>query len=243
MKNVSDILSEEQIKSYREGWKEFDGKYRLNSSKNTHSGMPVIGNVFRYQNKLIFRSHVFQKKLRNFNPYFISEKYLMPIWHIQHYFMVVEQMYHASSHLIRDHSKLSMRDIPEDFSIRKPIIWGDKRIFVELILEDLGKSNEYFKERSNFTIYEDDKNRKISNISFLVYYKPRAYVKSIEEIKQGDNSVIDDLIKKIEMQDINLGKLNNPRKTLETTKDYLISELREGRILEEELHDFFSLWD
>ena len=72
MKAINDILSKEEIKRYEEGWKNFRGKYRLNSVRNTHSGMPVISEIYRFKDS-IFRAHVFNKKLRKFDLRLVKE--------------------------------------------------------------------------------------------------------------------------------------------------------------------------
>lgn len=244
---VEDILSSDEISEYSSLWGSFGDKYILESRHHTHSGISMISRVFKYKGKPIFRAHVFNKKLRKFDPYFISSKYIHPFWHALHYFIVMEQMYHTSSNLIRDNSKLVAKDIPGEFEWIRPIFWIKTplpNISIELILEHLGTSRSHFKEKGNFAIYDDKIERVLSRMSIITYWQPRAYIRDLEKIKDGDNSVIDSLIRKIKMQDINLHKrLIKPRENLVATKDYLTKELRSGKIPEEELHDFFSLWD
>ena len=117
-KTIRDVLTNEEIKKYEENWKNFKGKYKLNSARNVYSGMPVISEVYQFENYPIFRVHVFSKRLRKFDPYFqTAEKsrgYIIPFWHVQHYFMVLEQLYHASKRLILgdEHDKVITKDIP-----------------------------------------------------------------------------------------------------------------------------------
>jgi len=246
MKTLKDVLKDEEIKRYEEGWANFKGKYRVNSPRNVHSGMPVISEVYQFEGYPIFRAHVFNKRLRSFDPYFIikeeSRGYIHPFWHAQHYFMVMEQMYHASKRLILgdEHDKEITKDIPREFEWKTPVFWSDN-ISIELITEKLRKTSSYDLEACYFRICKTDKD--LSYMSVLTFLQPRSYVRDIEKIKQGDNSAIDNLIRKIEAQELNHKRLKKPRTTLKATKDYLIEALRKGYIPEDELHDFFSLWD
>lgn len=238
---LEDILTKKEIEEYHGNWKPLTPRDNPEHEYTVHSGLPVIGRVYQYKDKTLFRAHVFQKKLRKFDPYFITPKYVHPFWHALHYFIVMEQVYHASSNIIRDNSKLVGRDVPEKFEWRRPLSWDD-RVSVELILEDLGKHGFYLKERGNFTFYNDKKKSAVLYVSVLTYWKPRNYIRAIEKIK-NDKKDIKELTKKIERQDMNLKRLINSRKHLKATKVYLLSELKIGNIPEEELHDFFSLWD
>jgi hypothetical protein len=249
MKTINDILSEREIEKYEEGWRNFEGKYRVNSPRNVHSGMPVISEVYSFENYPIFRAHIFNRRLRKFDPYFITTKesrgYIHPFWHAQHYFMVMEQMYHASRRRLKgnsEHDKEIAKDIPQEFKWRKPIFWGDN-ISIELIIERKGQIRSYDREIGHFTIYSDKTNERLSYMSVLTFWQPRSYIRDIERIRQGDSSAVDDLIRKIEAQAINHRRLGTPRTTLKVTGNDLVEALRKGYVPEEELNDFFSFWD
>jgi len=241
---LKDILSKEEIQDYHQQWGLFKQKYfshgkpAIETEYHTHSGMPVISKIFQYKDKPLFRTHVFQNRLKKIDPYFISEKYIHPFWHAQHYFTVIEQMYHASLALI-DNADYATKDIPENFEWKLSIFWDDK-ISNELIIENLGKQGKYSKRRGNFTFYK--KNRPISRISFLTYSQPRIHIRIIQRIKEGNSRAIEELISKIEAQDTKQKELIKPRTNL-PKKDWLISELESGKIPEQELHNFFSFWD
>lgn len=242
MVTIKDILSKDEIERYHKYWNSFEGKYRLNSPKRVHSGMPVISEVYQFEDKPVFRTHVFQRKLRKFNPYFISNKYFHPFWHAQHYFMVMEQLYHAGVNKVRDNSKLIVKDIPERFKWRKPTFW-DCPTSVELILEGLGEVGAHKQERTCFTFYDDKKNRPIAEVDVMTFYQPRAYLRDLERVKQGDSKAIDALIRKVHHQAIFHGEMDKPRTTLVSTEGELIKRLKSGEIPEAELDDFFSFWD
>ena len=238
-----DILTAEEFERYNEGWRNFPRKYAPQTSYNVHSGTPVIGMVYRFEDKPVFRAHVFGRRLQRFDPYFVAEEYVMPFWHAQHFVMVGEQMYTASSKLVigDQYHRQMAKEIPVEFNWRKPLFFDDN-ISVELIREELGKVRGYEKQAGYFTFYSDKTGRVLSRMSALSFWQPRSYVKCIERLKEGDHEVVERLIRQIEMQAVNLSRLRKPRR-LDVTKDCLISELREGRIPEDELHDFFSLWD
>lgn len=241
---IEDILSKEEIKEYHEEWENFRSKYKLNSSYNVHSGMPVISEVYQFEDKPVFRAHVFQKKLIRFNPYFISNEYHNPIWHSMHYFIAVEQLYHASSNLIRDNSKLVGKDPDIKLKIRIPIFWRVHvgGISVELILEELRKTKDYFAERTNFSFYKGNESKKLAEVTVLAFLQDRVYIKEIDSIKKGCKESIERLIRKINWQDMWQKRQLKSRANL-PNKDYLITQLKQGKIPEAELHDFFSFWD
>lgn len=239
---VRELLLEKEVEKYKQAWNSFSHKYDSISEYEVHSGMPVIGQVFQFEDKPLFRAHVFQKRLRRFDPYFISKKYVHPFWHAQHYFMVMEQLYHAGPNKIRDNSKLVGKDIPESFDWKIPIFWRDN-ISVELILDDLGKHGNYLKEKGDFAFYNDKKNIVVSKMSVITYWQSRSYIRDIEGIKEGDSKALERLIRKIEHQAICHRQMIKPRKTLISSETELIEKLQSGEVPEQELHDFFSFWD
>lgn len=240
---VRELLTKDEEEEYKREWSSFSRKYELLSPYEVHSGMPVIGQIFQFKDKSLFRTHVCQRKLKRFDPYFLSDKYLHPFWHVEHYFMVLEQLYHAGSNKLRDNSKLVVKDAPEEFKWRKPIFW-DKPISVGLILEDLGEKRGYHQERASFTIYEDRKgrSRSISEIDFMTFYQPRAYIRDLEKLKEGDFEILEELVRKIRHQAISHRKMTKPRTDLQCSEEELIEKLKDGEIPEQELHDFFSFW-
>lgn len=99
------------------------------------------------------------------------------------------------------------------------------------------------KQFGYFTFYSEKTGRDLSRMSAFSFWQPRSYIQVIKRLKQGDKSAIDDLIRKIEVQAINHGRLRNLRTTLKITRNDLVEALRNDYIPEEGLHDFFSLWD
>ncbi len=244
MKTLKDVLTDEEIKQYEEGWANFKSKYRVNSPRNVHSGMPIIGEVYHFEGSPVFRAHVFGRKLRTFDPYHQADKCIQPFWHAQHYIMVAEQMYTASSRLIIGdrYDKQVAKDVPVEFNWKKPVFY-EHNISVELIREELGTIGAYEKQAGYFTFYSEKSGRALSRMSAFSFWQPRSYLQDIEKIKQGDNSAIDDLIRKIEAQANNHRRLRKPRTTLKSSQNDLVEAVRKGYVPEEELHDFFSLWE
>lgn len=243
MKAIKDILTDEEIREYEEGWRNFKGKYRVNPPRNVHSGMPVISEVYHFEDSPVFKAHVFGRRLRQFDPYHQADKCIQPFWHAQHYIMIAEQIYSASSRLVigNKYDEQVAKDVPVEFNWKKPIFFNDN-VSVELIREELGMVGPYEKQIGYFTFYTEKSGRALSKMSALSFWQPRSYVQDIEKIKKGKNEAIDDLIRKIEAQALNHRRLRRPRITLKATKEMLVETLRKGSILEEELHDFFSLW-
>ncbi len=240
---LQNILSSEEIEGYHKEWESFRKKYKQALENEVLSGKPKIGQVFQYKDKPVFRAHVFQRKLREIDPYEISKKYyLHPIWHTNHYLTTLEQLYHASMLHIKYIYRIKVKEPRLEFRLSDSVFWDD-RISVELIWKIIRQTRNYDLEDCHFSFY-DDKNKKIkATIDLRNIVGSRAYVQCIEKLKQGDSSALKTLIRKIEAQDLNHNRLINPRKKLKATKDYLISELKRDNIPEEEIHDFFSLWD
>lgn len=244
MKTIDEYLSQEEIRRYREEWKGFRDRYVVNTSKNTHSGLPVISKVYRFGDFPIFRSHVFNRRLRNFDPYHQADKCIQPFYHAQHYIMVGEQMYSACSRMVigDEYDKKIAKDVPIEFRWKKPLFWSDN-ISIELIREECGTIGGYEKEKGYFTFYSDKTGNVLSKMSAMSFWQSRSFIEDIQRIKEGKFEAIDDLVRKIEMQEINFKRLRKPRKTLRSTKDDLISTLNRGEVPELELLDYFSLWE
>ncbi|MFH1915658.1 MAG: hypothetical protein ABIJ21_00185 [Nanoarchaeota archaeon] len=244
MKTINDYLSHEGILKYQEEWESFKEKYVLNTSKNTHSGLPVISRVYRFDTSQIFRAHVFNKRLRSFDPYHQADKCIQPFYHAQHYIMVGEQMYSACSRMIigDEYDKKIAKDVPIEFRWKKPLFWSDN-ISIELIREECGTVSEYEKEMGYFTLYSDKTGKVLSRMSATSFWQSRSFIESIRQIQEGNLDAIDALVRKIEMQAINHTRLKRPRTTLRSTKEELIYSLRQGYIPELDVLDYFSLWE
>lgn len=244
MKTINDYLSPEQITKYEHEWANFKGKYESNTSKNTHSGLPIISLVYRFEDTQIFRAHIFSKRLRSFDPYYQADKCLQPFYHAQHYIMIGEQMYSACSKLIiaEEYNKKIAKEVPIEFNWKKPIFFKDN-LSIELIRQEVGNIGKYQKEEAYFTFYSDKTGRWLSRMSANSFWQPRAFMEDIKKIKEGDNNAIDTLIRKIEAQSLNHKRLKNPRINLTSSRNELIKSLRKGQIPEIELLDYFSLWE
>jgi hypothetical protein len=241
---IDKILTPEKKQKYKHEWNTFAGRYKPNSSYNVHSGNPVISEIYRFEDTNIFRAHVFSKRLRKHDPYQIADKYLQSFWHAQHYLTVCEQIYTASTKLIvgDEYNGLIAKDIPVNFSWKKVLFWDDN-VSVELIKEDLGKKDGRDIQKGSFTFYSDKSGSVLSTMSAVSFLEQRAYFKDLIKLTDGDDSVLEGLIRKIRHQAIVHSQLNKPRNTLLATPEYLIDELNKGRIPKKELRDFFSLWD
>lgn len=248
---VEDILDEEELKEFHSRWSSFKTKYKNSEynnknnplkNKEVHSEKPVIGRVFKFDEHLIFRSYVFSNRLRDMDPYFITGKYVHPFWHLVHYLTVAEQMYHASAGKIRNTDRLCTKEYCVELELSQPIFWRD-RTFIQLILEPKRESEKYSIEDCYFTFYDDNSDKIKGTTYARTITELRDYVKCINALRQNDGEAMEKLIKKIEIQDILHKKLINPRKTLMSTPENLIERLKSREIPEEEIHDFFSLWD
>ena len=237
IKTASDILTPEEYKRYQNEWRDFKGKYTRNSHYNVNSNTPFISLVYQFQDKPLFRAKVFNRELRKFTPYFNAGEHLLPFWDGTHQLIVGVQMYTASSRLVRDdYDTTEALEARTSLNFKARIYWDD-RISVELIIEQRNLISSIYG-----TFYSDKTKKLLAQGISLIVLHSRAYYECIERIKKGKKGEIPDLIRKIQMQEIHLGKLNVPRTNLPSAQS-LISRLEQGEIPEAELHDFFSLWN
>ena len=244
MVNINDILTKEEIEQYRGEWSSFKGRYKLNSPKNVHSGMPVISEVYQFEDKPIFRAHVFGRKLRKFDPYFIASEHPMPFWNAQHYLMVGEQMYSATLHLAigDEYNRRVAKEVPIEFNWKKPMFFIDNAS-IELIRVEEGKLRGYDKETGYFAIYSDKTGRVLSRMSAMSFWQERTYVQLLGRLREGDGSAMEKLTRVIEAQDLIQRRRTPKRQTLTTSKDKLMALAQSGQYPQEKFDDFFSLWD
>lgn len=247
MKPISEarkLLSPEEFNHYQSQWHSFPGRYRHNTPSGVNHALPVISELFQYDDKPIFRAHVFGSQLRKFDPYLAADLCILPFWHGQHYHMVGEQAYTASSRLVigEEYDKNYALEVPIRLNWKREIRF-DNNMSVELVIKGLRRSKIPRIETGYFTFYDDKSMYEVSSGQAVVRWQRRAYVREIELLKQGNEASIDKLVRKIEHQQRNHRHMHTPRKTLKATASQLIGKLRTGEIPEEELHDYFSLWE
>lgn len=248
------FLNKKEFNEYSDLWKNFKHKNVLESEYNVHSSKPAISKIMYYNGyeNPILRAKINQKKLREFDPYFNFKKYANPFWHIQHYMMVAEQMYHAGSNMLRDNSKLVMKDTMEEFNALRPIFWrnNSKHISIELMIEknNDNKNNSFlFVEDLHFYFYNEKTNREVANIHAKSYAQYRSYIRDMNMIESSKNdfeieNAKSGLIRKIESQIIKQNDLAiNPRKDI-VDGLYLIEEINRDNLPKDDIINYFSLW-
>lgn len=243
---LTDVLTGEEVEDYYKQWGDFGGKFTPQTCLDAHSGLPVIGRLFQYEDKPVFRAKVLKRTLKRFDPYFMANEYLHPNFHTMHYFSPIEQVGHASlDRLVDGYGRFL---IVERFSISRsqemlsPVSFDESHPSIEAVI-DLKQWKRKFFGEITVTFYEDSNNGPLQTWFLEGKGELRNYVRCIERLKKGDESVREELVRKIEGENLRHRHLIVPRKTLVTTKEELIKAIRGGEIPEEELHDFFSLWD
>lgn len=244
--NLGEILSKEEIEDYHNQWGKFGGKYKVETPYSVHSSFPVIGRVFQYNDKPIFRAKILKKPLKRIDPYFLGKKgYIHANFHLTHYFLPIEQIVHsAMPKLMPDYNNFIITDKfgknPPQMNSR--VHFDKSHPSIELIA-NVTRSNKKFVLRVGTTFYEDRENKALQKWYFDGVGVYREYVDCIEKLKEEfTEETTDQLIKKIENQYIRHQRLTNPRRSI-PEKDDLIERIRNGSIPEDELHDFFSFWD
>lgn len=238
-----DYLSQEEREEFDKQWNGYKDRLTPETKYNVHSNMPVIGKPLQFEDRSVFRAHVFQRKLKKFDPYFLSQSYIHPFWHLQHYVMAMEQTYHASLGIIRNNYKMSARDSIKDISLKKFIFWRDRSPYIELILQEKGHRGDFDIGRAFVDFYLMGEESPRGHIDVVTFSRPRNYIQKIEEIKKGNRASIDELTSMIESQDAKLKRMIESRQNLTATKEELIYQIKNGKLPEEEIHDFFSFWD
>jgi len=244
---LNDILSKGEIENYHQQWGLFSQKYSREAPYNVHSFIPVIGKVFQFEDRPIFRAHIFKKTIKyHFNPYDPENPpYQHANFHLTHYLYPIEQIGHVGlSRLREDYNKFL---ITEWLNNKIPLETKEKIHFdkthpsIELIF-DLKQGKNKIAGKATATFYEDSDNRILQTWYIEGFGNLRNYANCIERLKQGDKEAINELIKKIEVRSKKRKDILGLRRNL-PDKDYLINQLRIGNIPEEELHNYFSDWD
>ncbi len=264
---LKDILSEEEIADLKKSWCRFsslptssepEANCLVNKYKQEHV---VIGKAFQYKGFPIFRAKVLTP-----NRFWIEHDPPQPIWHDSEYFEVFEQICHSGRHKLseqegfvykgRGYTTKCYNDMFRTINFNQRI-WVENILEIEHIRKERERRLDFNTENLSGHIriylragYELDKEKNYARFynakgdlmaEFFVsnYGLIRDYELLIEELKEGEN-IADLLIKKIELQDKKLKKI---RRTPKTTSENLIQQLKQGKIPEAELHDFFSFWD
>ena len=243
---LKDILSNNEIKEYYNKWASFKGKYTPETSYSVHSNLSVIGKVFQFKDKPIFRAKILKNTIKRINPYHTNSKYPHANFHLIHYFFPLEQIGHASlNKLIPNYNQFMITD---RFNSKEPIIANNRINFdknhpsIELIA-DIKQRENRFVGKINTIFYEDSNNSILQTWPLEGIGELRAYANCIKQLKEKyDSEIAISLIKKIE------ARINKRKQILEQRNNIpdpydLINQLREGNIPEQELHNFFSDWD
>jgi len=249
--SLEDLLTKEEISDFHQRWKIFNDKYALSSPYEVHGALPVISKVFKIEGKNVFRARVFQKKkhLRSLNPYFNAPYYLHPFWHPHHYSTVVEQLYHASTEIIRPNNNIyNAKDIASQ-EIKKSVFWpahnnGNVSVIGIYKLRkgswNRGKATEQFKG----IIVDDETGEEHYNMNAICFINFRSFYIAYENLKAGTPGARERMHRLISDQERKLSELNFQRQYLKSSAEELISCLSRGEIPDiESVVDFFSFYD
>jgi len=242
-----DFLSAEELEDYHQQWHNLKGKFTPETPFAVHSGFPVIGSVFQYKDKPVFRAKILKKTLRKLDPYYLGKKgYIHANFHLAHYFIPIEQICHVSmprllpnynDFIITD--KFNSKKSPE---MNARIHFDKNHPSIELGI-NFKKNKKRFLIRCKATFYEDNDNSILQEWYLDGVGEFRAYASCIDRLKNNFNpETASELIKKINAQEIRHRRISNPRKQL-PEKEALIAKLNAGILPEQELHDYFSFWE
>ncbi|HIH32020.1 TPA: hypothetical protein HA235_04905 [Candidatus Woesearchaeota archaeon] len=241
MRFAEQILNEKEIKEYEFRW-QLHEKYKINNRFDVHNNIPIIGLIYKFPNKNLFKAHIFGQRLRKYNPYFCIEKYYNPFWHLNHYNMAAEQMYHAGTALIRDNLELCAKEFKVDTELRREAYFRNN-ISIEMILNTLRSSKDYKLEEVKFAFYDETNSEYIGQIYAKAIVTERKYIKEYKRLNEASESIINSLIRQINKQDFRLKQLLIQRADKPIKKDELIHKLLNNEDCLQDLKRFFSLWD
>ncbi|MDP2925642.1 MAG: hypothetical protein Q8N99_04680 [Nanoarchaeota archaeon] len=259
---LEDFIADEEIGKFNDRWNIKKEKYsplkkprllgpQLASSYQVHSAMPVISLPWQYNGTLVYRAKVFQKYLRRFNPYSNADIYLMPYWHIQHYWIVAEQLWHGiKTSSIPDYHRYVVKDLP-NIELKKPIFWpsrGNGQVSAIGLSKTRRGSWEKGKVIEQFTVifYNDKESFEYGRGNGLCFISYRSYARAFESLQNGEPDSLNKIKTLIQEQKIQHLRLTHPRKDIlneEETAKSLIERCRDGTITLKELDNYFSLYD
>jgi len=249
---LEDVLSPGEISEFHQEWQDFKGKNTVADPYEVHNGLPVISKVFQFKDKPIFKARVFQgrNRLRKINPYHNAPFYLMPFWHIDHFWRVGEQMYHASMEKHRpNNQEYIIRDLPKLFDIKDSVYWPSKvqgHVSMTAIHKVKVGSWERGKAMELFTgHYQDDKtDTYYGSMTGVCFLALRSYVRCLRDIEADVPGSKEKMIRVIENQGVSHKYMLAPRTNLTTSSEELIAMVQNGGISDTgKLADFFSLYD
>ncbi len=234
-------LSSDDLRDYHSAWRSFRFRYEINDESVVHNNLVVISRVFQFDNKPLFRAHVFNNRLRKKDPYNLADSYLMPFWHSEHYLTSAEQLYHASMGLLGNNQRLVV-ETGISLRLRRKIFWN-YNVSVEFFYSVVRETSEYVVEDCFFKWYDDHNDEVLATATTKNFATKRAFLKELKGLEEHDTASLESLIRKIKRQEVNLSKLKNPRKNLLSTADLIINDLRKGIVDHDIIADFFSFWD
>lgn len=246
---LEDFLTEGEIEKFHTDWMEVKKELPVAEPYEVHSAMPVISKPWQFRDN-VFRARVLQKRLRRFNPYFNAHKYLPPFWHLQHYWMVGEQMYHGVTKLQRSYNNRHVvKDIPQ-LDIKKMIFWPSWNSNGHISVIGLHRLKRGSWDEGNAieklsgNLYDDKTVHWYGTVSGMCFASWRSYVKAFQALREDEPSAMERMQNLILDQKRQHASLFVPRTDLrENEAEELVERLKDRKVTLEDLDHFFSLYD
>jgi len=257
---LEDYLAQDEIERFHQEWQKHETERKrkakkvstLSSPYLVHNNIPVITIPRQFEEKPIFRSKVMEGHLIRINPYYNSDKYLMPLWHLHHYWFVAEQLWHAIKSIsIPNYNRYVVKDIGQP-EIKKPILWhrgssnGDISITGILKLRRGSWQSGNVIEQFTAIFYDDKEGLEYGKVNALCFISFRNYVQAYNNLNNGNKNSFDKLRNLILDQNRQHKRLTTPRRDI-LDDDKLAQELtkkcQDKTITLENLDFYFSLYD
>ena len=244
---LEEFLSEEEQERFHAEWERVKGILQIAEPYEVHSAMPVISKPWQFKDN-VFRARVLQRRLRRFNPYFNSQKYMVLFWHPQHYGLVAEQMYHACHKISQqNYHRNVIKDIPQ-IKIKRLTFWSNSNKHLSVIgLAKMRRGsweNGNAIEQSRYIVYSDKECEECGSVGSPCFIGLRSYVKAFHALQRGESDALKRIQNLIQDQASQHKRLTTQRTDLrEDEAGEIIQKCRDGRITLEQLDHFFSLYD
>lgn len=253
-------LTQDEIIRFHKEWQKHETERKskafrvstLSPPYFVHNNLPVITIPWQFEDKPVFRAKVMEKHLIRINPYYNSDKYLMPLWHLHHYWVVAEQFWHAIKTIsVPRYNRYMVKDIGQP-DIKKPIFWHRGSSNGNISITGISKPRRGSWQLGNaieqFTgiFYDDRESIEYGRANALCFISFRNYVQEYNSLINGNKNSFDKLRNLILDQNRQHKRLTTPRTDIkddDRLSQELIQKCQDKTITLEELDFYFSLYD
>jgi hypothetical protein len=241
IKTVEDFLTPEEIECYHRQWKHESKQLStplktmyINKTRPDHI---VITDFWQYKDYPIYRAGVLQDRFS-----WISMDPPQPFWHEYHYWQVFEQI---SCGVRKSLVETGRAKTPIVYIDLKEPTWFGHKTSVELIPEIKRRQTEDgpMTIEDHYCTFYDAKNKPHCRMFVKIVATKRFYELDYDRLLKGDEKALDDLLKRMEIQEKRLKKVGRTSKVNREQITNMLKSGNYGQELLDSLYEYFSLWD